>query len=200
MTVRLAMSALISRVRLLINDPSGSSQLFLDQDIQDVMDSTRLNVTNGETTPQPTYSGSSISYLDYYTNQGDWEDDLVLKQYLTVVVSPATSENIVGHWTFAANTFPPVYITGKTYDVYRSAADLLERMAAKWVLKYDFSSDSQSFRASQVVAELQKLADTYRMKQRIGTIGFLQSHIAEGVTPNNLSLAPTPLDYMASGQ
>ena len=199
MAVRSTMAALISRVRLLINDPSGGSQIFADQDIQDVLDESRTDMRNVQLRAEPTYVGNTISYLDYYSDLGGWEDDFVLKQYLITVVTPATSEPIVGHWTFASTTLPGVYITGKQYDVYRAAADLLERWAAKWVLAYSFTSDGQSFQRAQASQQLLKQADSYRRKQRAMSIGFSRGDLNTGAG-NAPSLGPTAIDYMGSGQ
>jgi len=199
MAVRSTMQTnIIPRVRLLINDPGGTSEIFHDQDIQDVLDASRQDIGNAPLTAYPTYTAGTLKYLDFYHDLGDWEDGAVLKQYLTVLVTPSVSEPIVGHWEFTANTYPPVFITGSTHDVYRAAADLLERWAAKWVLNFDFSSDSQSFKRSQAADMLQKLAHTYRLKQRAITIQMTRSDIASGQSAEP-SLKAREIDYMASG-
>src|SRR5258707_13612556 len=110
MAVRNTMqTSLIPRVRLLINDPAGGSQVFDDQTIQDVLDESRQDIGNMALLGVPTYSGATIQYLDYYSDLGGWEDGYVLKQYLTVVVTPSVKEPIPGHRAFAVSTFPPVY-------------------------------------------------------------------------------------------
>jgi hypothetical protein len=150
-------------------------------------------------TPKPTFTGSLIQYLNYYTDLGNWEDDLVLKQYLINVVTPSLSEPIAAHWVFATTTLPPVYLTGKTYDIYRAAADLLERQAARYVLNFDFTSDSQSFRRSQAADALQKLARTYRMKQRAHMITAVRTDTSNKGSMMIPGLGPTEIDYMGSG-
>ncbi len=197
---RSTMANLILRMRDLINDAPGASQVWTDDQIQGVMDASRQDIGNAVLTAFPTYSGSTIQYLDYYSDWTDWEDDVVLKQYLTQTVTPSASENIVGHWTFATNKFPPVYISGKTYDVYRSAADLLERWAAKWVLSYGFSSDGQSFQRQQAAHMLQTLAKTYRMKQRPRMITATRSDLVGTSQGTDNPLAARPIDYFSSGQ
>src|SRR5260370_6661207 len=195
MAVRSSMAALILRVRLLINDtlPIGSGQVFADQDIQDVLDESRLDVFNSEMRAEPTFTGATFQFLDYTTTfggekaLGGWEDGMVLKQYLTTVVTLATIEPIVGHFTFAANTYPPVFISGKIYDVYRAAADLLERWSAKWALLFSVSVDGQSMQRSQAHAMLLDLAKQYRMKQRAGSIAVKRADLAaEGTEQGNL--------------
>ena len=203
MAVRSTMAALIYRTRLLINDPnpapSGATLAFPDQDVQDALDATRLDIFNGSTTPRPTFVTGTIQYLDYFADYGDWEDDLVLKQYLTIVVTPSLSENIVGHWQFAASTLPEVYITGKTYDVYRAAADLLERLASRWMLAYSFSADGQSFRREQAFAMIEKRINTLRAKQRAGSLALVRSDIVSPEGRVQTGLGPLEIDYMANG-
>jgi hypothetical protein len=195
------MANLIARIRIMLNDtlPAGSGQVFTDQNIQDVMDETRWDMGNLALVPYVTYSGSQVQYLDYYapTGMNNWEDDLVIKQYRTVVVTPSASENILGHWMFATTTLPPLYITGKNYDQFRCAADLLERWAAQLAMCYDFSSDGQSFHRSQASAGILKLACTYRSKQRAHSLDFGRSDLTGGA--DAVGLGPTINDYMGSG-
>lgn len=197
MAVRPTAAPLILRMRTLINDPASVSQQFSDQDLQDVMDESRLDFTNEPLKPIPTFSGSTIKYLDYYHEMDNWEDGMVLKQYMTTTVTPSAIEPIAGHWTFATSILPPVYITGSVMDIYRAAADLLERLAARWVLNYDFSSDGQSFRRSQAATALQSLAKTYRMKQLPRTISMTRSDLVSATESSGTGLEPRPIDYMA---
>lgn len=205
MAVRSTMqTVLIPQVRLLIGDPAGSSQTFTDQQIQDKMDEARVSYYNEPLTGIPTFSGTSITYLDYESQFGSsrpiggWEDGYTLKQYLTNTVTAATSEPIIGHWTFAASTIPPVFITGKLFDIYRSAADLLEIWSAQYATRFDFTSDGQSFRVSQAHAQLLALAHTYRQKQRARTITVRRGDI--NVAEANIQVSgPTNLDYFATG-
>jgi hypothetical protein len=197
MAVRDSMAALISRVRLLINDPAGSSPQFSDQEIQDVLDASRADVKNQVMIPKATFSGSTIQYLDYYTKLGDWEDDVVLKQYLVTLVTPSAAEPIAGHWQFAETTLPPICISGKTYDLYRAAADLLERLSARWAMSYSMTVDGQSLQRAQVMPALQALANQYRRQQRARTISFTRSDVRS--RGQFAGLGPLEIDYMASG-
>lgn len=199
MAVRSTMSELIARVRTLINDPSGSSQTFDDQTIQDVMDESRADIKNEVMIPKPTFTGSTIQFVDYYTHLGGWENDYVIKQYLVTAVTPATSEPIAGHWTFSTSTLPPLYISGKTFDVYRAAADLLERMAAQWALRYNITVDGQNLQRSQASAMLLNLAQTHRQKQRAHTLHVTRTDIKSTENMAGAGLGPLELDYMGSG-
>lgn len=206
MAVRATMqTSLIPRVRILINDPAGASQQFADQDIQDVLDEGRIDKFNFVLEPQWTFNvaGIALGVFDYFAppQWGNWEDGVVLKQYLTTVVTPATSENIVGHWTFTNSTFPPVMITGKTYDLYRAAADLLERLAARWMLSYNITVNGQNLHREGASTQLLKMAQTYRLRQRAGLTEVTRSDIAaRGEAAHGGSILEAhELDYMAQG-
>ena len=201
MAVRSTMNALIGRMRILVNDPSGSSQNFTDQTIQDVMDESREDIKNLALVPKVTFSGSTMQYLDYYSRLTNWEDDYVIKQYLTVDItsSVTTAEPISAHWYFSTTKLPPIYISGKTYDIYRAAADLLERLAAQYMLRFDFTTDGQSFRASQMHDKILDMALHYRMKQRARSISMNRSDLNVAQADNLLSLEPHSIDFIASG-
>lgn len=192
------MAALIASVRILINDPAGASQIFDDQTIQDVMDESRVDYRNMALIPKPTFTGSTIAYLDYWADLGGWEDGYQLKQYLVTTVTPATSEPIAGHWTFSLSTLPPVYLSGSLHDRYRASADLLERLAARWALSYNISVDGQSLQRSQAAQALQNLAKTYRMKQRAHVIDATRSDIRSTSTAAQ-ALGAQEIDFMGSG-
>lgn len=179
MAVRTSMLALIARVRTLINDPQSASQIFDDQTIQDVCDESRVDVVNGVLKPDISY-GPTIQYLIYRSELKNWESDYVIKQSLSTTVTPASAELIVGEFVFSSSTYPPLTITGKSHDLYRAAADLLERWAAKWTLSFDMNVDGQTLHRSQAADALQKLARTYRAKQRPGVISMKRSDLSSG--------------------
>src|SRR5260221_3555512 len=200
MPVRPSMAANILRVRKLIFDPASVNQQRSDQDIQDVMDEGRVDGVNGSMIAKPVFSGNTVLYLDYFTELGGWEDDYVLKQYLTLPVTPSTVEPIAGHFQFATTTLPPIFITGKLFDIYRSAADLLERWSASWVMSYTVNVDGQSLQRGMVAPAMQALAKTYRRQQRAGTISMTRSDLAGTCTVDALELGTSNLDYFSNGQ
>ncbi len=201
MAVRSTMAALISRVRTLISDPSGASETFADQDIQDALDESRIDLRYLGLDPRPTYSGGTLQFLDYYVPRGFGmlEGDWALWQYLYVAVTPASNEPILGHFTFATSTLPPIYIIGKSYDVWRAAADLLERKAAIYATRFDFTQDGQSFRVSQAQSQLLDLALHYRMKQRVIVGKASRNDLAPDASEQAGNLGPIALDYFSSG-
>lgn len=201
MAVRSTMAALITRVRGMINDPAGTSQFFPDQDIQDALDFNRVNVKYALLRPTPTLvnngqSGTSYSYLDYYADIGDWEDDLVLNNGAFQTITPATSDNLTGHWTFnlpAPGQLPPVFITGQYYDRYLASATLLERWAAALSMNFDFTADGQSFRRSQAPQMLMNLAKEYRKHALVHTMQIVRSDLGDDTSATNVTVGNTDL-------
>jgi hypothetical protein len=191
------MTALIARIRILINDAAGASQIFSDDEIEDVLDESRVDVVNEALTPTITYSTTSMDYLNYYSKRGGgWETDYTIKQNLTTTVTPSSDELIAGKFVFSSSTDPALFITGKIYDVYRAAADLLERWSAKYALSYDINVNGQTLHRSQAIKALMELAKRYRAQQRPSTTTLCRSDLATGA--RNM-LGPRGIDYISSG-
>lgn len=171
MAARATMLNLVNRVRLLIADNAAPpSQLFSDDTIQEYLDRNRQDVRYLELEYAPTLVyGSNTLYLDYYSNiGGDWEEDEVLQDasFKDVTASVTTYDRLVGHWVFTVQPLFPVFITGKIYDIYASAADLLELWAAQLKLKFDFANGQQRMFMSQQIAGVSAMAAQYRAKAK----------------------------------
>jgi hypothetical protein len=170
----------------MINDPSSGTPQFTDQQIQDRLDASRDDIRYEQLKEAPsivnaasTNNQAQFVYADYHSRYQWWEADVVLQGDLSgnfwKVITPAASDYITGYWQFQLTPFvngtapgqlPPVYATGKVYDPYCASADLLEFWGAKKVLEYDVIVGGQTFRRSQAVDALQKLAKTYRMQAK----------------------------------
>ena len=190
MPVRPTMADLISKVRQMIFDPSGVNQVFQDGDIQDALDEFRddvrymlLEIAPSIVNTTSTGNQPSTIYADYYAPVGYqfWESDAVIQGNNVntgqpwIVLTPAASDWITGHWQFETNVFtsgtvpgqfPPVFITGKTYCRWSVAADLLEFRAATAAASYDITVDGQSLRRSQMIDNWLKMANQYRKKAK----------------------------------
>lgn len=166
---RASMDDLVARVRRYIGDPASATQQFSGLEIQNVLDEHRFTVRYAPLRPGPTLQpGALYDYLDYYANVGGWENDELLSWVNFATLTPATADRINGHWTFslpAPGQYPPVYITGKYYDLHASAADLLEQWAASLAsTAYTFSADGRTFQRGMILTNLQTAADLHRRK------------------------------------
>ncbi len=184
MPVRSTMSDLISLVRTMISDPAGAGQQFSDQQIQDRLDANRDDIRYENLMLAPsivnTASTNNIAayiFADYFSKYGYWEADYVLQGYQNAaywkVITPVGSELLIdeAHFQFQLTPFvngtvpgqiPPIFATGKIYDMYSASADLLEFWAATYARRFDFTSDAQSFRVTQARDGLLLMAKNYR--------------------------------------
>lgn len=200
MAVRATMAQLIARTRLMIQD-TGTSPFFADQDVQDTLDNYRDDVRYLPLSIAPTILNAastnnipSVIFADYYsTGYQWWESDVVIQGNNVstlaswVVLTPTTSDYIVGHWTFEANIFtsgtapgqyPPLFATGKVYDLNMAAADLLEFWGAASAAAYDINVDGQSLRRSQLMTAKLALAEQYRRRAKPRIAKSVRSDVA----------------------
>jgi hypothetical protein len=157
MAVRATMAALIALVREEIND--ADSAQFTDQAVQDVLDMRRRDLTALPLAPDPVFT-PALTYLDYYSDLTAWEGGQTLQngQYATISNTLYTAEPLVGHWHFAANQAPPVFVSGSVFDIHGAAALLLRRWATAEALSFDFHSAQQRFMRSQKTKALRDAA------------------------------------------
>jgi hypothetical protein len=170
MAVRDSMADIITTVRELIGDESGEDELFTNQQIQDALDRRRADVVRQVLAPVTTVAeGGDVHYLTYIASTGHWETDVVVQdgnfKTLTDATTPVaidTAEYLTGRWTLDVSQTPPIFLTGKTYDVYAAAADMLDRWMGLTKEDYDFLSAGRTFKRSQSFGQLKNLRDTYR--------------------------------------
>ena len=204
MAVRSTMGPLIAKLRLMIADPAGGSAQFEDQDLQDKLDESRddiwyepLRMAEAIVNAASTNNVPSMIFADYYSAYKWWEGDAVLQGNSTsthaawVVLTPVASDLIVGHWSFetadlptlfSSGTFPgqypPVWATGKVYDLSSAAADLLEFWAATLAGKYDVTVNGQTLRRSQLMTAKLTMAAYYRKQAKPKVAKMVRDDIA----------------------
>lgn len=190
MPVRSSMADIISRVRFMIQDPSGASQFFQDIDIQNTLDEgvdfiryEPLQIVPTIMNAASTSNQPSVIFIEYLSRFQWWESDAVLQGVNTsthaawIVLTPVQSDFINGHWFFEDPTaeftaptvpgqYPPVFVTGKVYDLYRASADMLEFWGASFSASYDIIADGQNLRRSQLMTAKLTLAQQYRRKAK----------------------------------
>lgn len=188
MPVRSSMSQIITRTRFMIQDLAGASQFFADQDIQDTLDETvdfiryePLQIAPTIVNTASTGNQPTVIFIEYFSRFQWWESDVVLEGTNTsthaawIVLTPTESDYINGHFWFEPSAteytsptvpgqYPPIFATGKVYDLYRASADLLEFWSASFAGAYDITVDGQSLKRSQLMQSKLTLAASYRRK------------------------------------
>lgn len=176
---RSAMANLLTRLRALVND-TGATQTWTDNQLQEFLDARREVVRYLPLTGEATYSsaGAGPTYYIWHADCGDWEEDTVLSSATFATISPSTSDYVTGRWTFTTEPSYPVYLTGQTYDLCATAADVLRAWAGKVVLEYDFGSNDQRFSRSQQQQMLLALAREHDKRRRLKPAMLLRDDIA----------------------
>lgn len=193
------MTDLINRVRVLIGDgnpTSGNPYQFGDQDIQDALDLKRVWVRNAVLRPAPSLTQSGvINYTDYFADMGNWEADVVLQDAAFRILSDmSTSDYLTGQWSWtiaAPGKIPPIFITGKFYDIYGSAADLLEKWAAFSMRAYDVTMDGTTLRRSQMAQAMLAQAKQYRKQALVHTLPMTRSDMNDDTSGTNVIVGNT---------
>lgn len=166
MAVRAGMATLITRLRSLIRDPAGDCQTFTDQELQDVLDGRRMDFALLPLESVPSYPGGRLTYLEFAAPWSDWEDSATLLDSSQDALTPDSGDLIAGRWTFTTEPSYPVYLTGRTYDLYGAAADAIEMAAAGHVDSITYSPGRGNFTGSQKFSQRLGLAEAYRRRAR----------------------------------
>lgn len=171
---------LIARTRLLIGDPSGASQQFTDDNIQDFLDETREDVQYEVLDAKPTFTTTGLLWNDYYSTYEHWEqgETLIWSNFATLTpITPTIADRIIGHWAFN-NQLPPVMIAGKAFDLWNVAANLLEMRAAGQAFNlFNMTIDGRNLQLNQIVQSWLTLAKQYRSRARPRVVRIVRDDI-----------------------
>lgn len=212
MAVRSSMNQIIARVRIMIADPIGANQFFADQDIQDTCDESvdflryePLEIAPTIINTASTANQPEVIFIEYFSKFQWWESDVVLQgidiptNAAWKVLTPTQSDLINGHWWFEDSSteftaptvpgqYPPVFATGKVYDLNLTAASLLDFWAASLARSYDITVDGQSLRRSQMAQGLRTQADYYRRKAKPRVAKMVRNDVEQDVHARRMRL------------
>lgn len=159
--MRPTMGHLVQQVRRLIGDDGPvSERVWTDEELEQFLDNCRTVIDRA-----PLLPALPLPTRLWKARYPYWEQDARLtvgSSEIAVLAEDALS----GEWELEAETHGPVFVTGRTYDVYAAAADVLEAWAARERLAYDIHLDGQTLRRAQVGERLLALAQSYRRQAR----------------------------------
>jgi len=175
---RAGMAGLIQRVRTLTNAGTaeyalGTANYWDDDQIEQVLDRHRVDVFRERLESVPTYTGGgSVAYTVHYSGYGNLEAGTAL------VIEDSTGDNRgtatysvdypTGRVDFTADQGgTALYLTGRSYDPFAAAAEVMEAWAASEARRFDFSADGQSFSTSQKARGLREAARELRKRARV---------------------------------
>lgn len=160
---RANLEAIIERLRSL----TGIDDEFTADEIAAALDATRVHHRYDYLFPDDPANADPTAWLSFTDT---WEAGYQLTDGSYNVLPEATtgdvSEPMLGRFVLATAYAGPVLITGRTYDLYTAAAELLTAWAAKSAKDFDFSADGQSFSRSQKRDGLLEMAREFRAKAK----------------------------------
>jgi len=153
-----------------LDDPD--SVVFTDQQIQDAYDTHRIDEfqlrLQEANDVQP---NGTIFWRDFYANINWWEDGVQLQDHnFHYVTADSEVEPLIGHWQFAQSQIIPVYATGRHYNIYATAVDLLQWWKSKLKLQIDFVDSGRTYQRMQRMKSIDGLIKDYRSRMKPGTI------------------------------
>lgn len=166
MPVRPTMGYLITFVRELINDSAGAEQMFTDQQVQDRLDLNREDVYAQDLKEADSLGlDGSIEWHDFYAKLPFWEEDPVIQEVDGDVLTPDELNYLIGQFHFDAEiTTLPLVITGRVYDVYNVAADLIMIQVNELRNAFNWTADGTTVQRISQVKDLTAQAAAYRAK------------------------------------
>lgn len=165
-----------------------STTYWTDDQLQDVLDLHRRDVIFEPLQMYPVQiAGGSISYQDYRSSYGFYEATtggtsiLYLQDSTGANIGTAnyTPDYRRGQFQFSADQAGSVYyLTGRSYDIQASAADVWRRKAAHHApTSFDFTTDNHTIHRSQVYQHCKEMADFFdgQSSASIQTVSMFRS-------------------------
>lgn len=186
--MRATMGTLVGRVRDLAaatydEYTVGDTVYWSDQQLQDALDRTRREIVDEAITPVRVIASSgSAEYRIYQSVGRNYEstDGGTARFYVRTAdgarlgTATYSVDYALGRVEFAATTGGSVlYLSGYVYDPYAAAADVWRQKSAHVAVRFDFSADGASFKASQLRSQYDAMAARMESMATIG--GGLQT-------------------------
>lgn len=133
---------------------------FTDNHLQDILDTHRQNHYRLPLMAAPRQGDDGqADYHDYYFEGGYWEEaetgstawEVETSAGSAIGTASYTVNYRAGHIYFSADQLGTAYyLTARSFDMHRAAADVWRRKAANVASRTDWSSDNHSVKASQL--------------------------------------------------
>lgn len=176
MSARTGMTSLVRQVREMTfsgtaDYTSGTANFWDDDHVQEILDRHRMEVYQELLVPFPDRpGGGSIWYRQYRSRFKHFEQYSGTADPAVFTIEDTTGADAgTALWTadyergivtFAANTGGTAYLlTGRCYDLFGAAGELLKATARMEALSFDFTTDGQQFNRNQKYKALLEMAD-----------------------------------------
>ena len=178
------MSDLLIRARRMVDD-SGTA-VWTDDEIQDVLDSCRVEFYKETLTPIPENSDETLIYRVYRSQYRDLEGaasgSTAWRVYdglgSAIGTADYAADYMRGEITFSTDQAGSArYLRGRSYDLNYAAALLCEQRAAAAAADYDFAADGAKFSRAQWFQHCRALAEVYRRQSRPVTVQVVRTDL-----------------------
>jgi hypothetical protein len=191
MSARSGMANLVQRVRDLTFAGTaeytlGTVTYWSDTQIQSLLDAHRRETTYEPLQAVSTQAVGSATYTLYLVGAQNIESGTAVFAIQdgagsAIGTASYSADYALGQVTFTSNQAGSSrYISYRNYDVYAASADLLTQWAAREARAFDYSGDGQSLKRSQKFTQLKEMADEYRAKAWVVTVGVHRSDLGDG--------------------
>lgn len=145
---------------------------WTDNQIQEVLDGHRENIQIEGLMVQSEYTTGTVVYKDYYWRKPDVEEyDASNTEIFHLENAGGTAVGTANytvnyearHIRFSSDQLGSAYyLTYRSYDLKRAAAEIWRKKAGHVAQRFDVSSDNHNLRASQMVKQYLDMSDQYR--------------------------------------
>lgn len=143
----------------------GGVTYWSDDQLQTKLDAHRTYVNYQAVEGLENYiAGGTITYTIFPTERVWWEDTVTVQETGggTIGTANYSMDLLTGVITFTADQAGSArYVTGYTYNLFKSAAEVWNRKAAHYVTAVDWSTDNHSMKRSQLITQARQMALTY---------------------------------------
>jgi hypothetical protein len=181
MTIRNTMLDLIRTLRGMTNAGkedyvlAGTLYYWSDEQLQNVLDRYRLDIVREPLSIIPTMvAGGTIQYLNYQSEYINFESTSGGSAIFYLAdgdgdilgtATPYTTDYYRGLITFPSNTLgTPYYLSGSSYDLNMSAADVWRQKAAHYGDMFSFSTDNHRIDKGVLINNALKMAQTFEAR------------------------------------
>jgi len=164
---RAGMATLIARLRSMCEAGTADyavagTTYWSDDELQAILDSHRMEITRENLVSRSEYvsSGSAV-YKDYFSAFRNFEEasggsavwDVEDGDGDSIGTANYSVNYDAGHLRFTSDTLnASYYLTARSYNINRAAAEVWQRKAAHYASSYDFAADGARFDRSQMHA------------------------------------------------
>jgi hypothetical protein len=194
MAARTTLATVISDVRALTSAgpneyTKGTANYFDDDQVQRILDRHRADVFDHVLVANPHRSGGTLVYQTYVAGLDSWEETdggtatFVITSLTggTVVPSGWSADYQRGIVTFTADQGPVRFaVTGRRYDIYGAAAEVLRVWATQKKAACDFTIDGQAEFVEGQTRNMLSLAKEYAARAEPMTVALGRNDIAPG--------------------